>query len=200
MEPTRQAERSDVPALAASLGLAFEDDPIWRWAVKPRSRFAHRLGALIGIEIGFMLERGEVWMSADASSAAVWAAPGRWKVPTSAYAPHAITALRAAGVRSVRSLSMLSRLEKHHPEEPHWYLALLGTAPSAQGRGLGSAVLEPVLARCDDDGVGAYLESSKEANIPFYSRHGFEVIDEVTPTPGCPPLWTMWREPHPPEL
>lgn len=197
VETVRPATDADVPALSASLGLAFEDDPIWRWAIKPRRRFAERIGTLMGIEIGFMLERGEVWMSQDATAAAVWAAPGRWKVPTSAYVPHLAPALRAAGLRSVRSFSMLARLEKHHATEPHWYLALLGTAPASQGRGLGSAVLAPVLARCDTEGVGAYLESSKAENIPFYARHGFEVVEEVRPAATCPPLWTMWRDPRP---
>ena len=32
---------------------------------------------------------------------------------------------------------------------PHWYLAVLGTDPPAQGQGLGSAVLAPVLEQCD---------------------------------------------------
>jgi GNAT superfamily N-acetyltransferase len=57
--------------------------------------------------------------------------------------------------------------------------AVLGTDPAAQGRGLGSAVLAPVLEGCDRDGIGAYLVSSKERNIDFYARFGFRVTREV---------------------
>ena len=75
-------------------------------------------------------------------------------------------------------------VESRHPSLPHYYLGGLGTDPQWQGRGLGSAVLGPVLEICDRDGVPAYLESSKETNIGFYGRHGFEVTDEVSVPDG----------------
>lgn len=86
--------------------------------------------------------------------------------------------------------------ERRHPATPpHWYLVWLGTDPSDQGKGLGSAVLRPVLEHCDTEGVAAYVESSKERNIAFYARHGFRVIRELR-LPRGPTVWPMWREPH----
>ena len=90
----------------------------------------------------------------------------------------------------------LSAIEKRHPKDPpHYYLAILGTDPDHQGKGIGSSLLRPVLDICDHDGVGAYLESSKESNIAFYARHGFELTGEVR-LPGGPLVWPMWREPR----
>jgi hypothetical protein len=57
-------------------------------------------------------------------------------------------------------------------------------------------VLGPVLEQCDADGVGAYLESSKERNIDFYARHGFRVTGEIQLLRG-PTMWKMWRDPRP---
>ena len=37
-------------------------------------------------------------------------------------------------------------------------------------------------------------KSSKQVNVPFYRRFGFEVIEKTQPPKGCPPLWAMWRE------
>ena len=70
-----------------------------------------------------------------------------------------------------------------------------GTDPPAQGRGIGSALLAPGLELCDRDGLPAYLESSKERNVAFYSRFGFRVTDEVQMPGGGPKVWLMWRDP-----
>ena len=83
-----------------------------------------------------------------------------------------------------------------HPDEPHWYLPVTGVDPSHQGRGHGSAMLRAALARCDADGLVAYLESSSPANLPLYERHGFEVTGEVQ-APGAPVTFPMVRPARP---
>ena len=49
-------------------------------------------------------------------------------------------------------------------------------------------MLAPILEECDRDGVGAYLESSKEQNLDFYARHGFRVTSERETAARPPPL------------
>jgi GNAT superfamily N-acetyltransferase len=63
-----------------------------------------------------------------------------------------------------------------------------------QRRGLGSELLQPVLARCDAEQKLAYLETARAENLPFYARHGFRVV-HVLDEPGFPKLWLMLREP-----
>jgi ribosomal protein S18 acetylase RimI-like enzyme len=108
--------------------------------------------------------------------------------------------LPALGLTGLRRLTALAEVDAHHPREPHWYLAVLGTDPAHQGRGFGSAVMEPVLARADEEGLGCYLESSKESNVAFYARHGFRVTQELDLAKGAGPrLWLMWRDPREPD-
>jgi hypothetical protein len=59
----------------------------------------------------------------------------------------------------------------------------------------GSALVSPVLVRCDREGLGAYLESSKPANVPYYERFGSSVIGRID-LPSGPPVWPMWRDPE----
>ena len=90
-----------------------------------------------------------------------------------------------------------SALYTHHRDlPPHWYLLYIGTCPERQGQGLGSALLQAVLDRCDARRVPAYLESSCEKNVPLYRRHGFVEHGTLEPAAGCPPMTPMWRNPH----
>ena len=44
--------------------------------------------------------------------------------------------------------------------------------------------------------IPAYLESSKEKNVPLYERNGFKVTEVYTVPNGGPPIWLMWRDPR----
>src|SRR5688500_5386289 len=80
---------------------------------------------------------------------------------------------RICGRELGRQMRLTSAQESAHPHEPHYYLPLAGVTPDRQGRGIGSALLQPVLDRCDRDGVPAYLEATSERNRALYERHGF---------------------------
>jgi hypothetical protein len=63
---------------------------------------------------------------------------------------------------------------------------------AAQGLGMGTRLLEPVLSLADAAGQPCYLETQTERNVAWYRKLGFEVRDsEVSFTPGGPPNWTM---------
>jgi len=83
-----------------------------------------------------------------------------------------------------------------HPEEPHWYLAIIGSDTAVRGTGYGNALMRSRLDRCDAEGAPAYLESSNPDNIGYYIRFGFEVTDEIAVPGGGPRLWPMWRRPR----
>jgi ribosomal protein S18 acetylase RimI-like enzyme len=94
------------------------------------------------------------------------------------------------------ALHLLSEVERRHPHDVHWYLSILATDPTVQGRGLGTALLNPVLRRCDDEGLLAYTETQKQENVSWYRRAGFEVADTVS-LGDSPTVWCLRREPVP---
>ena len=193
----RRATAADVPALAKALARAFLDDPVAIWSCRPDALRPRMLERFHGTRLRQLLGHEEVWTDPELRGAALWAPPQQWRESPRQDLEIARCLLHP---RLIWRMPLLARgfggMELAHPREPpHWYLAVLGTDPAAQGQGLGSAALAPVLERCDADGVGAYLESSKERNIAFYSRHGFRVTREIQ-LPRGPKMWAMWRDPR----
>jgi ribosomal protein S18 acetylase RimI-like enzyme len=130
---------------------------------------------------------------------AVWERPGEWKVGMLEQLRLLPAMARINGRLLPRVMRALAALESNHPAEPHYYLPFVGVDPEWQGRGLGAALLRPILDRCDMEKIPAYLEASSPRNRALYERHGFEVTEEFAVGPGSPPVWRMWRAPsdHP---
>ncbi|MEU4313499.1 GNAT family N-acetyltransferase [Nocardia sp. NPDC024068] len=199
----RPAQRADIDALARTLGAAFQEDPVMSWVVPdPRRRAAgaprffatqtrHQHFAHGGVDIA-------VDRSGRIGGAALWDPPGNWRPSPRSELRMFPQMVRAFGTRLLVGKRLADTMSGVHPDEPHWYLAVLGTDPSVRGAGYGQALLRSRLDRCDRDGVPAYLESSNKSNVPYYERFGFEVTATISVPDGGPDLWAMWRPPVPP--
>ena len=199
MHAVRKATNADVESLSVALARAFHDDPVMTWLCPPgRGDQQDRMRRLFRIELSrWYIRHGETYTTGDIAGGAVWAPPGKWKLGPWDMARATPATMPVIGSRLITALRGLSLLDKKHPTEPHYYLSTLGTDPARQGTGVGGALLVPVLERCDRDGIPAYLESSKERNVPYYRRFGFDVTERFV-LPKGPPVWGMWRDPRPP--
>jgi len=195
-----RANKDDIPALVETLVRAFLDDPVACYMFSREQKRARALGSFFSIQLRQdYLRHGEVWTTTDRSGAAIWGPPSKPR-PGMRELLHVFPLLRELLPLSHmrEALKALFVVESHRPKVPHWYLATLGAEPTLQGRGIGTALMAPVLDRADANGEPAYLESSKARNVPFYARFGFEVTKELKAVEGAPPIWIMWREPRPP--
>ena len=189
----RLANAGDTRALSLVLARAFRDDPVHRWILPGEFDWALASDAFFAMVMRDMLRHETVFTTGGCSGAALWIPP--YPEPSTLFERLAMAArwYSALGRRASEIGVQLTRIERAHPREPHWYLAVLGIDPRHQRRGLGSALIAPILARCDADRVSAYLESSKQSNVPFYERHGFRVLGELA-IAGGPVIWRMQRE------
>jgi len=196
----RPARRNDVGALARTLARAFQDDPVFCWLQPDPARRATVLPGFFGaMARHHFLVGGGVEVATPESgigAAAMWDPPGRWTQRTREQIAMAPALIRAFRGRLGVAYALGEAMKENHPEEPHWYLAMIGSDPRVRGGGYGAALMRSRLDRCDAEGAPAYLESSNPDNVPYYMRFGFEVTGEIIAPGGGPPLWPMWRRPR----
>ena len=69
-------------------------------------------------------------------------------------------------------------LKKEFTDNYDWYLYNLSIKKDAQGKGIASKLLRPMLQFCDDEKMVAYLETNKDSNVSLYQHYGFELMKE----------------------
>ncbi|MEY9876350.1 GNAT superfamily N-acetyltransferase [Streptacidiphilus sp. MAP12-33] len=190
----RTARADDVDAVVAALTTAFFSDPVWGPAFPDPGRRAAQAGALWRLFAASALRYPWLLVTEHVEAAALWIPPGGTELTDEeehgfeAFLRETTDAGTAAGI-----VGILEPMESARPQEPHFYLSLLGTHDDHRGKGLGMGLLSASLDRIDEMNMPAYLESSNPvANDKRYASLGFEPIGELTMPTGHR-VTTMWR-------
>lgn len=184
-------DASNTDKAIAILADAFRDDPVINWSCRNPPSLAPFFEMTLPVFIGHNL----TYLDTQGRGAAAWLGPNQklnWPVTLSSV----LHVLRIGGlVGMYRMLLSGMKTEQHHPKAPHYYLFAIGVTSGNKGQGIGTHLISHILKRCDEEGIPAYLENSKEDNLPFYEGHGFKVQKQIRFAASAPPLWLMWREP-----
>jgi GNAT superfamily N-acetyltransferase len=197
MEPHEQ------PAVVGAVARAFYDDPLFGHFLPHHVQQTKGILAFMASGVADAKPFNEIWVARTdgaIAAAAVWLPPGGYP---RGRRRELVTLLRGAptfaysGRRVAGALRLTGAVDKAHHQltEPHFYLAILGADPRWQRTGAGSAAIQPVLDRCDAEGLPAYLETQKEENLAYYARHAFDVVEQLE-VHGVPPIWTLLRKPR----
>lgn len=199
----RTATMNDVPGVARVLGRAFHSDPLFRWFFPDEARRKARTTRACALMAGFghvpsgyttvVESREDPSRGPVVRGAALWSPPGAASeglAVTVRSLPHWIELVGLSRLPAIARYA--GRLRESAPDEPYWYLSMLGTDPVARGTGVGSRLLRAGLARADADGAPVYLETMNSANLGYYQRYGFRVVRTVS-GPEAPSAYCMVR-------
>ena len=195
----RAADEGDRELVVRLLDESFQDDPVSGWVFpgdEYRRTTHHRLMAAF-TEI--VLAEGWIDVTEDGSACALWlSVPAGEHDAEEDAADDGPALLRAAVDPGNERIELIGRLtaEIHPAGRAHEYLWMIGVTPEHQGEGIGSALVQHVLDRCDREGLPAYLEASSARSRKLYERLGFELKGRPLDLPDGPLMWPMWREPR----
>ena len=172
----RAATPGELERAVSTIALAFAADPFTRWVLPDAGDFIRFFPAVLREFGGHGIAHQSVYVTGDFGGASLWLPPG---VHPDDDVLGALFQEAVRGQRLADFLAVFEQMGGYHPDEPYWYLPMIGVDPACQSGGRGSALLHHALARIDREGLPAYLESSNRANISLYERHGFEVMAEI---------------------
>lgn len=187
-------------AAATALAASHADYPSFRRVFPRPSRRGRALQPFFAATVRDAVRFGVVraaWRGPEVLAVAVWLPPGAF--PWTAWRklramPYFLRVLAADPRNFPKFVRLGANAERVHPADRHWYLVVAGVRPEAQRQGLGSKLMRHELDVADSDGVPVYLETADRANVPYYERFGFAVIDQALElVPGGPAYVAMRR-------
>ena len=199
MPPVSVASDAERESIVSLITLAFANDPAGRRLYPDQLQYLTffpefvRLygGPAFGCGGAHFVE-GNATVIEGKMGAALWLAPD---VHADDDALGRLLERSVADGAKAELFAVYDAMKQHHPDEPHWFLPLIGIDPFAQGQGFGTTLMTYGLLACDRDRKLAYLDSTHPQNIPFYQRFGFELLATIE-IGGHPPVYPMLRRPR----
>ena len=174
---------SDLERLADVATDAYVDYPLHNWLTKGKyDRTASKL--IMQITLKTMTKDAVIYAdSEEMNGFAVW-------IPFGFTGSKTLPFLFSGGLKLIfhSGLGIIGRLltyetyamnlKKEYTDNYDWYLYNLSIKKDAQGKGIASKLLRPMLEFCDNEKMVAYLETNKESNVGLYKHYGFELKKE----------------------
>jgi GNAT superfamily N-acetyltransferase len=191
-------DRSLLDAANDTLVTAFMDDSMFRWVFPDPAARARGLRRLNQVPLEYGLRYGDVRQSDEGRCVAIWIPPGEPMSPGRMVRCGMLAVPWRTGLGPLARFGgangVMDNIHKRHMSGPHWELLIVGVDPELQGRGRGSVLVRDGLARADESGLPCYLNTNTPANLPFYKRLGFTVLEQASLGKGGPPAWAMRRD------
>jgi GNAT superfamily N-acetyltransferase len=191
----RRADESDRAALVRLLDDAFMDDPVSGWVFPDEAHRRKVHGIFMGVFADVALAEGRADIMEDESAMALWLHIPAGRPEGEDDTPARMRELADPDNERCELVGRMTGAVHPH-DRAHEYLLMIAVSPEQQGRGLGRALIEPVLERCDREGTPVYLEASSKRSSRLYERLGFAATGTTVDLPGGPQMLPMWREPQ----
>jgi ribosomal protein S18 acetylase RimI-like enzyme len=175
----KRATLADADRVKNILLLSFKNDPHVNFLLE-ESKNERKLNILIDYVADQTFRRGEIYLSDDDNGVALWDFERNEKMTL-----HSIWRNLAFLIRiGIRSVIRIVKLEAHvhnnfrkYPRYCHLYM--IGVLPEAQGRGLASRLMNPMLQTMKEKSIPVFLETANLRNVGIYKKKGFKIFETL---------------------
>ncbi|HVO93662.1 MAG TPA: hypothetical protein VMT22_12510, partial [Terriglobales bacterium] len=128
----KTATAADKGPAIRTITQAFSADPAARWMFPDAQRYRNLFPSFVVAFAGKAFDQGSAHCVSDGSGTALWLLPGIYPDETAL-----VTLLEEILPVHDRGevFALFEQMARYHPEEPHWYLPIIGVEPAKQGYG-----------------------------------------------------------------
>jgi GNAT superfamily N-acetyltransferase len=176
----------DKPDAVEILATAFYDYPVMRYVLSDAgNRYPDHIRALVGFYLETRYTRDwpilGLWHNGELQAVAGINAPEALPWPPELHEKYADLGVAIGDAAIERMEAFENECDASEPEEPHYFLGIIGVNPEAQGKGYAGAIIDQLkeMSRLHPTSQGVCLTTQSDANIALYKHLGFRLIDET---------------------
>jgi ribosomal protein S18 acetylase RimI-like enzyme len=159
---------------------SFQTNQSVNYIVKQDSKRIQRVRALMDYSFEVCYDFGDVFLSDDKKACALILYPDKKKTNLKSILLDAKLILSCVGINNIKkALGRESKIKKLQPKELMYYIWFIGVNPAYQNSGIGTDLLNEIIADSLAKKRPIYLETSTLKNIPWYKKFGFDVYNEL---------------------
>ncbi|MGR5502491.1 GNAT family N-acetyltransferase [Vibrio sp. DNB22_10_4] len=175
----RIATPDDYPYVVDVLTQSFRNDLQMNWILDTKNN-PNALEKAISLMVKVAYEQSMITITEELDGVAIWELPTSGRL-SFAHIPKILSFIVTAGFKSLyRIYEDKKSTEIRRPDSAHYYLAMLAVLPQAQGKGVASRMMNPVVSTCKAQKMPIYLETGNPKNVEIYKKKGFSLSDIVT--------------------
>jgi GNAT superfamily N-acetyltransferase len=175
----RVATSADVDLVKNILLVSFKNDPHVNWLLE-ESKNKFKLTVLIDYVVHQTLRKGEIYLSDDNNAVALWDFERNEKMSFH-YIWRNLAFLIQIGIKPVVRI-VKSEAHVHNNFRKcarYCHLYMIGVLPEAQGKGLASALMNPMIQSMKEKSIPIFLETANLRNVDIYKKKGFKIFETL---------------------
>lgn len=198
-DAARLLNLADVAEATEVISQSFMEDPLCVFMLPRRESRLEALRIFFSLMSELAIKNQRVFgVGEPLQGVAFWESPGQESLSISLkavgkflpllFSPYPIGYRRAKPI-----FKQIAAKRKKHAEGPHFYLDNIGVLPAAQGKGLASKLIRPILEMADAQKVMVYTDTVTESNVGFYEHFGFENVEKSEVQKTGVTVWALRR-------